>query len=372
MVAAWDWHVWVMHTLAALFVAATLLIWHRTRVLTKYWSYRNRAASKVPELATLSGQRVGVVINPTKEGAAGLVEQIKAACAAAMLPAPKFYETTVADPGTAQARQALVEGADVVIAAGGDGTVRAVATGMAHTGIPMAVLPIGTGNLLARNLGLPIGAIDKLLAIAISGKLRLIDVGWAQVTEANAVEPSGYVPSAWHPQLFTVIIGVGFDAAMIAGTDDALKKRLGWLAYFWGASKSLHVPRLNAEVYLDERDPVAIEARTVMVGNCGRIPGGLTLLGDAEIDDGILDVAAVDTAGGLAGWAGLLSEVILQGAGLRNGPHPKIGRIDVVKAEHARVVLDSPQPAQIDGDPIGMAHTIDVWADKGALLVRTA
>jgi diacylglycerol kinase family enzyme len=357
--------------LAVLFIGATLLLFFRTRLLTKYWSQGNRAASKVPELASLSGQRVAVVINPSKTGAAVLREQITVACTTSGLPAPRFYETTIEETGTAQTRQALADGADLVIAAGGDGTVRAVATGMVHTGVPMALLPIGTGNLLARNLGLPIGALDKLIAIALSGNLRHIDVGWAQATLAGSAPPTGGDATAWNPQLFLVTIGVGFDAAMIAHTDEQWKKHLGWLAYFYGASKTLWLERIDAQIYLDEREPVNLEARTIMVGNCGRIPGGLTLLPMAEIDDGLVDVAAVDTVGGLAGWAGLLGEVILQGAGLREAPHPKIGRIDVAQAQHSRIVLGSPAEAQIDGDPIGKVHTIDAWADKHALIVRT-
>jgi diacylglycerol kinase (ATP) len=89
------------------------------------------------------------------------------------------------------------------------------------------------------------------------------------------------------------------------------------------------------------------------------------------VDDGILDVAAVDTMGGLAGWAGLLGEVLLQGAGLRESPHPRIGRIDIAQAEHARIIVDEPAFAQMDGDAIGLVKRLDVWADRGALLVRT-
>ncbi|MCL1802007.1 MAG: NAD(+)/NADH kinase [Promicromonosporaceae bacterium] len=365
-----DWHILVILGIVLVLIASTLLIWYRTWLTNQYWSRRNRAASRVSELASLTGQQIGVVINPSKDGAQMLREQITAACIAAALPAPRFYETTVEDPGISQTQHALVEGADLVIAAGGDGTVRAVATGMVHTGIPMAVIPIGTGNLLARNLDLPIGALDKLLAIAISGSLRRIDVGWLQVSDNGVESVDGTQPEKWNPQLFTVIIGVGFDAAMITDTDENLKKRLGWFAYFWGASKNLKSDRITAQVQLDERDPVELEARTIMIGNCGRIPGGLTLLTKAEIDDGILDVAAVDTVGGLAGWAGLFGEVLLQGAGLRDSPHPRVGRIDMAQAQYTRVELGEPAPAQVDGDPIGMARTIDVWADKDALLIR--
>jgi len=365
-----EWETWVLIAIIGLTVFVALLIWYRTRLLTKYWSYKNRAAARVPELASLTGQQIGVVINPSKPGAAELADQITAACTTSGLPAPKFYETTTKDPGTAQTKQALAEGADLVLAVGGDGTVRAVARGMIHTGKPMAVIPMGTGNLLARNLELPIGAIDKLIAIAISGQIRRIDVGWAEFTLINEEDPDGTKPEKWDPQLFTVIAGVGFDAAMVNDASDYLKAKFGWIAYFMGAAKHLNHGRVTAHIKLDDRDPVTMDARTVMIANCGRIPGGITLVPNAAVDDGILDVAAVDTMGGWAGWAGLLGEVLLQGAGLRESPHPRIGRIDIAQAEHIRIELDDAAFAQMDGDPMGLTRRIDVWADRGALLVR--
>jgi len=366
-----EWEIWVLIAIAGLITATALLIWYRTRLLTKYWSRNNRAAARVPELASLTGQKIGVVINPSKSGAPALIDQITAACTSSGLPLPKFYETTVEETGTNQAKQALADGADLVVAIGGDGTVRAVATGMVHTGVPMAVIPLGTGNLLARNLDLPIGALDKLIAIAISGRIRRIDVGWAEVTAADEEHPDGAKPHEWDPQLFTVIAGLGFDAAMIGDTDQTMKDKFGWMAYFVAAAKHLNHGRVTAHIQLDERDPVTLDARTVMIANCGRIPGGITLVPDAAVDDGILDVAAVDTMGGLAGWAGLLGEVLLQGAGLRESPHPRIGRIDIAQAQHARIIVDEPAFAQMDGDAIGLVRRLDVWADRGALLVRT-
>ena len=362
---------WALIIIAGLMVATAVLIWVRTRRLTKYWSLGNRAAARVPETASLTGQNIGVVINPSKTGAEALQQQITKACAASGLPLPKFYETTIEETGANQAKQALDDGADLVVAVGGDGTVRAVATGMVHTGVPMAIIPLGTGNLLARNLELPVGALDKLIAIAISGRLRRIDVGWAEITAHDEAHPSGEKPAEWDPQLFTVIAGLGFDAAMIGDTDQTMKDKFGWMAYFVAASKHLNHGRIHAQIQLDERDPIEMDARTVMIANCGRIPGGITLVPDAAIDDGILDVAAVDTMGGWAGWAGLLGEVLLQGAGLRESPHPRIGRIDIARAEHARIIVNEPVVAQLDGDTVGLVRRLDIWNDRGALLVRT-
>jgi diacylglycerol kinase family enzyme len=96
----------------------------------------------------------------------------------------------------------------------------------------------------------------------------------------------------------------------------------------------------------------------------------VTLLPDAEIDDGVLDVAAIDTRGGLAGWAQLLGEVVMQGAGLRNDLPGKIGRIDHARARHTLIRVEGGEHAQVDGDPMGRVIELEIWVDPGALLVR--
>src|SRR5699024_11624914 len=108
-----------------------------------------------------------------------------------------------------------------------------------------------------------------------------------------------------------------FDAAMIADTDTTLKAKVGWIAYFLGGIRHLHGRRLEAHVALDESRRTSMKLRTLLVGNCGRLPGGITLLPDALVDDGILDIAAIDTRGGVAGWAQLFGEVVMQGLGVQ-------------------------------------------------------
>jgi diacylglycerol kinase family enzyme len=108
-----------------------------------------------------------------------------------------------------------------------------------------------------------------------------------------------------------------------------------------------------------------------MAGNCGMLPGGITLLPDAVIDDGELDIAAVDTRGGLAGWAQLLGEVFIQGLGLRNDLPGKIGRIDHVRARRVHVEVAGGEMAQVDGDPLGRAAELEMWVERRTLVVRT-
>jgi diacylglycerol kinase (ATP) len=118
------------------------------------------------------------------------------------------------------AREAVRSGVDLVLASGGDGTVTACAGGVAGSGIPLGVLACGTGNLLARNLGLPL-SLDEALTVALTGSERRLDVGTA------------------NGRPFVVMAGIGFDAAMLEGASEELKKRMGWAAYALSALRHL-------------------------------------------------------------------------------------------------------------------------------------
>ncbi|MCB7135049.1 diacylglycerol/lipid kinase family protein [Cellulosimicrobium marinum] len=326
---------------------------------------------------------VAFVANPSKPDVRELEAVARAAFAEAALPDPLWLETTVEDPGLGQAREALARGADVVVAVGGDGTVRAVAEGLVGTGRTMGLVPLGTGNLLARNLDLPVGDARAALRVVIAGADRPVDVGWARVLRwadgkgdgkgdgKDEGEDDGAARPTDREHLFLVIAGLGFDAAMVADADDVLKAKVGWVAYFVAGIRHLHGRRMRARIRLDDQPPVEARLRSLMVGNCGRLPGGITLLPDAVIDDGVLDVAAVDTRGGVVGWAQLFGEVVMQGLGVRNDLPAKIGRIDHARARRVRVRVDGGEQAQVDGDVLGQAVELECRVDPGALVVRT-
>src|SRR5690606_6531071 len=120
---------------------------------------------------------VAFIANPTKEGIAELREQAFRACANRYLPQPMWFHTTEYDPGVSMTREAIEAGADVVVAVGGDGTVRAVAGVAAEKGVPMGILPMGTGNILARNLELPLTDRKAALRGILEGENKVIDVG---------------------------------------------------------------------------------------------------------------------------------------------------------------------------------------------------
>jgi len=369
------WEVWVALVAAVLSVSALLLaflVYRQQREAAHEagpYSSSNRQAREIVRQVRERGHLVAFVANPSKPDVATLHDAIVAAVTGRGLPTPLWLETTEQDPGVGQAKAAVAQGADVVVAVGGDGTVRAVAEGLVGTGIPMGLIPLGTGNLLARNLDLPIGDPMSAMRIAVTGTNRTIDVGWVRILEA-APDPGVDVHAEQPEHIFLVIAGVGFDAAMVNDTDDDLKARVGWIAYFISGIRHLHGRRLRTFVTLDGHPATATRLRSLLIGNCGRLPGGLTLLPDAVLDDGWLDVAAIDTRAGIAGWAQLFGEVVLQGVGVRTALPAKIGRIDHARAQTVHVRLSSGEHVQVDGDVIGRARELSARVDAGALVVR--
>ncbi|GHH69940.1 diacylglycerol/lipid kinase family protein [Promicromonospora soli] len=369
-----EWQAWLgvaAIAVALLALAVAIGVWSQ-----QAWKRRRDPRRATPQSVQAAPQ-LAVIVNPSKQGAAGLLAQVRAHCSAHGLPEPLWYETTVDDPGKGQAQRALDDGADIVVAAGGDGTVRAVAETMVGANMPMGVLPVGTGNLLARNLELPLASTGDALDVIVHGRTRAIDVGWLRVTEfaemprngENANQPD-HEPDTEREHIFLVIAGLGFDAAMVATADADLKKKVGWLAYFVAGLSHMQARRMRAHLQLDDQPPVEARARSIMVGNVGMLPGGVNLLPDAVLDDGVLDVAAVDVRGGVFGWAQLTLEIAMQGVGVRNELPEKLGRIDHTKARRARIQVPAGEEAQVDGDPLGRAVGIDVRVQPGALLVR--
>ncbi len=341
-----------------------------------------------------SGPLLAFVANPSKGSVASLKGALLARCEAEGLPEPLWLETTVDDPGFGQAREAVESGADIVVAMGGDGTVRAVATHLTTTDVPMGIIPVGTGNLLARNLDIPVTSMDDAFEVIMNGADRRIDVGWLQVTQPDSseherlkkivattrsesrreraqlrLESGESNPASSEQHLFLVISGVGFDAAMIADADANLKAKLGWLAYFVAGVRHLHGARMTTRISLDNK-VFTTKLRSLMVGNCGKLPGGITLIPDAVIDDGIHDIAAIDTRGGIAGWVQLFGEVMLQGVGVQSSQNIKVGRIDHIQAKRVQVSVEGGAAVQVDGDIVGRGKTVRTWVDPKALTVR--
>ncbi|MFZ0119835.1 MAG: diacylglycerol kinase family protein [Pseudonocardiaceae bacterium] len=297
------------------------------------------------------GRLPAVVVNPNVIDDLGKLQtQIAGVCAEQGWAPPLWLETTVEDPGGGQARIALAAGADVVLVCGGDGTVRHVAQVLAGSGTALGLVPAGTGNLLARNLAIGLGDRARATRIALSGKNRAVDVGRV------------FIDDRAEEQVFLVMAGVGFDAAIMAGAPHEWKSRLGPLAYFVSGIRALRGPRSSIALAVDGRIELPRRVRTVVVGNCGKLLAGLVLMPAARVDDGLLDVVSLGPRD-IFGWLAVTARVLTRRCrGHRIVQHWQ-GRTVIISAE-------DPQLAQLDGDPVGEVRGLRVRIDPGALLVR--
>ncbi len=286
-----------------------------------------------------------LVVNPAKvTDPAALYDRVASRCAELGLPVPRLVATTPQDPGEGQARDAAAGGAQLVLVAGGDGTVRAAAQGLAHTGVPLGILPQGTGNLLARNLGLPQDE-DEALDVALQGAERTLDLG--RLDDGTA---------------FTVMAGAGLDALMMREAPEGLKSVLGWPAYIVGGIRGLRHRHLHLTLRLDDQPPREAVVRTVLVGNVGRLQGGLELLPDAAPDDGALDVALVAPRSP-KDW------IVLVARGL-TGRHRPDRRLEIMRGRRVEVRTRRLEARQVDGDLIEDGRGFTAEVDPAAVVVR--
>jgi len=198
--------------------------------------------------------------------------------------------------------------------------------------VAMGVIPMGTGNLLARNLAVPIergAAID----VALSGAERTIDVG--RLGDGT---------------VFVVMAGAGFDAAMMRDAPEGLKKSVGWPAYIISGIRGLRRDRVRIQLALDGAAPITARVRTVLIGNLGKLQGGLELLPDARPDDGRLDVCVVSPRRPID-WVVLLGRALAR----RHRPDHRMQTYSAAKIE---IRLQRPQPRQVDGDVIEVVHFV--------------
>ena len=309
------------------------------------------------EKSTEAPKRVAaIIVNPTKfDNIEAVREQVTKSCLAAGWDQPLWVETTAQDPGTGQARQAVKDGATLICPLGGDGTVRAVAAALVGTETPVGLLPGGTGNLLARNLNLPVDSLEDALKVALTGQNKRVDVGRLTVDHSGEHEQP-------EEHIFLVMAGVGFDAAIMADAPERLKNTVGPLAYTFSAAKNLRGPQFKVRMKIDDEPEFTRRARTVVIGNCGKLTGGLVLMPEAQVDDGWLDAIILSPAG-VVGWVAVAGRVISQ---KRKGHE----RVDHHRLKSVTIRCDRPEEVQIDGDTIGQARALSATVDPLALVVR--
>jgi diacylglycerol kinase family enzyme len=293
------------------------------------------------------GELPAVVVNSARvRDTARLRDACQRAAAAVGWQSPLLLPTTRDDQGSLQASLALDAGAALVVAVGGDGTVRACAQALAGTGVPLAIVPVGAGNLTARALGLP-GRLIPALEVAFRGQDQRIDLGSADGAA------------------FAAMAGIGLDAAVVAGAHRLAKRLVGWPAYAAAATGQLLRRPVTFTIRIDGGEPLTRLARCVTVGNSGALPGGFAIMPDARLDDGKLDVVVLAPSG-LLGWTDVGYRVAL---GSRRDD-AQLERLRVGTVEIRAVQPAVALPRHVDGELIEPSTWLTVRVLPAALMVR--
>jgi diacylglycerol kinase (ATP) len=312
-------------------------------------------------------QRAAVVYNPVKID----LDAVKAVVAeeerAAGWPETLWFPTSKEDPGRGATTDAVDAGATLIIAAGGDGTVRAIAEVVDERGVEMALLPSGTGNLLARNMKLTLDDLSHSIRTAFTGDTRGVDLGTIEISHVDGSTSS---------HAFLVMAGAGIDAKMLAATDEDLKAKIGPLAYVAAIAKVVFDRnQLRLRYTLDGKRSKRMRAHTIIVGNCGTLTGNVLLLPNAVIDDGEFEIVMLRPEG-LLGWGQILVKVLWENGVLRR---TRLGRkmmtkevdaLNYVKGQDLRVELSRPEEIELDGDGFGEATAFRATITPQGLRVR--
>jgi YegS/Rv2252/BmrU family lipid kinase len=264
---------------------------------------------------------VAVVAHSGKTLGGGL-PALRAELARHGFPDPLWYEVTKSRKAPKRARQALTEGADVIFVWGGDGTVQRCIDAVAGLDAVVAILPAGTANLLAANLQIP-RDLPAAVKVGLAGERRRLDTG------------------SVNGEHFAVMAGAGFDARMIADADRGLKDSLGRAAYLYTGARNLKASRVRATVKVDGRRFFRGRASCVLVGNVGKILGGISAFAGAEPDDGLLELGVV-TARNQLEWARTLGRVALGKA--EHSPF-----VEVTRGRRMKIRFSRALPYELDG-----------------------
>jgi diacylglycerol kinase family enzyme len=233
----------------------------------------------------------------------------------------------------------------------------------------MALLPSGTGNLLARNLDLTLDDMPGSLSVAFAGVDRKIDLGMIEIERDDKTR-------AQH--VFVVMAGMGLDAKMIENTDDDLKAKAGWAAYVKAIVASLRDPNeLHLRFRLDDGRPKRTTVHTVILGNCGSLPANILLLPEAVVDDGLFDLMLMRPKGVL-GWVRVWLTIAWTNGVVRRtkagralaGEHRNARGLRYETGKNFTARLSRPEEIELDGDGFGKAVAFHAWIEPGGLTVR--
>jgi len=265
--------------------------------------------------------RVAVVAHSGKSFGGGLAE-LRSVLTEEGYPDPLWYEIPKSRNAPKCIRRAVAEGADIVFVWGGDGTVQKCIDAVAGSGVVIAILPAGTANLLAANLGVPTD-LTEAVRIGLHGQRRPLDTG------------------SVNGEHFTVMAGAGFDALMIKEADAGMKDRVGRVAYLWTGARNLNARRVKAVVTVDGRSFFKGSISCVLVGNVGKVVGGIEAFSGARPDDGLLDLGVV-TAKNPLQWTRTLGRAAL-------GKTEKSPFVETTRGKRFTIRFNRRFPYELDG-----------------------
>jgi diacylglycerol kinase (ATP) len=283
--------------------------------------------------------RVAVVAHAGKSVGGGLVE-LRRVLETAGVADPLWYEVPKSRKAPKRVKRALDEGAELVIAWGGDGTVQRCLDVLAGTGVPLGIVPAGTANLLATNLGIP-GDIEEAVETALHGARRAIDVG------------------RLNGERFGVMAGAGLDAAMIRDADAGLKDRVGRIAYVWTGARNIESKPFKAKIKVDGSTWFTDRTSCILVGNVGSLFGGIEAFDDARPDDGMLELGVV-TAESRLEWARTIARTAV--GTTAKSPFVQITRARTIEVELSRKVL-----YELDGGDREKVKSFAIEVEPGAV-----
>jgi YegS/Rv2252/BmrU family lipid kinase len=287
-------------------------------------------------------RRVAVIAHQNKSFGGGL-EELRKLIAEEGVVDPLWYEVPKSRKANKRARRALKEGADLVLVWGGDGMVQQCVDALACSDTEAAIIPAGTANLLATNLGIP-ADLPEAVRIAFHGIRRRLDLG-----KLNG-------------EHFAVMAGAGFDGEMISDTDRRLKDRAGRLAYVLTGLRHVRDEPVPTRIRVDGRKWFEGEASCVLFGNVGTITGGIKAFEDASLEDGCLDVG-VATARGALQWARTFGRL----AAGRSEDSPFV---EMTRGRAVDVRFGAPVAYELDGGERGRTTRLKAKAVPDAITIR--
>ncbi|WP_326560278.1 diacylglycerol/lipid kinase family protein [Micromonospora sp. NBC_01796] len=255
---------------------------------------------------------------------------------------PIWYEVPKSRKAPKKVRKALDKGAELILVWGGDGMVQHCVDTLAGWDGATGILPAGTANLLATNLGIP-QDLDEALRIALHGERRRIDLG-----RVNG-------------QHFAVMAGAGFDAEMISDADRQMKDSMGKLAYVWTGLRHVRDEVVPVKIKVDGEKWFDGEASCVLFGNVSTITGGIEAFDDARPDDGRLEIG-VATGHGVIDWARTLGRMAVGRS--ENSP-----LIEITQGRKVDVRFGKPQTYEVDGGACGTDKRLKVRVVPSAITV---